>query len=403
MASSAFVFKINFIKVVPMFKSLLISLLSWLSLCLLTNCCTAASVADLVSKLNSSSFSERQTATDELLQLNESDLPTLEGILSNKLSAESKLRLTQVTKILRKKFFDRHLNDFAKGIDNESTLKLPCWERFQKIVGHDKQARDLFVEILREEADLMFAYETSNLLAQQKLLERLNDFFTMINQARSGNRQASLGMIAAAWFVCADPTIELDVQSLSLTTSLYYQGGAVHREKLMPLFRAILKRDLPDEMLPTIFNLAQSQNLDETQGLALRILQSARVHGHTRMESMRYLYIKDRKQLLPLLEPLLEDTTICMQFFANGIRANNGPRTPNKVLVKDIALVYLLACTGQKPADLKLELPTPDSNSGTVDYQKIIFADDEARDKAHATWNAWWKAHRAEHLPATKK
>ncbi len=124
------------------------------------------------------------------------------------------------------------------------------------------------------------------------------------------------------------------------------------------------------------------------------------------MESMRYLYTKDRKQLLPLLEPLLEDTTICMQFFANGIRlnkgANNGPRVPNKVLVKDIALVYLIACTGQKPSDLKLELPTPDNSTGAIDYQKILLADDDARDKAHATWNAWWKEHRAEHLPATK-
>jgi macrodomain Ter protein organizer (MatP/YcbG family) len=386
-----------------MFKPLLISLLSWLSLSLTTTCCPAASVSELVGQLNSSSYSERQAATDELLQLNESELPTLETILNNKLSAESKLRLTQITKILRKKFFDRHLNDFAKGIDNENTQKLPCWERFQKIVGRDKEARDLFVEILREEPDLMFAYEANNLLAQQKLLERLNEFFTILNQTRSGNRQASLGLIAAAWFVCADPTIDLDVQSLSLTTSLYYQGGAVHREKLSPLFRAILKRDLPDEILPTIFNLAQSQNLDEAENLALRILQSARVHGHSRMDSMRYIYIKDRQRLLPLLEPLLEDTTICMQFFANGIRANNAPRTPNKVLVKDLALVYLIACTGQKPSDLNLELPTPDSSTGTVNYQKIIFADDEARDKAHATWNKWWKEHRAEHLPATKK
>ncbi len=120
-------------------------------------------------------------------------LPSLESILSDsKLSAESKLRLTQVNKILRKKFFDRHLNDFANGIDNDSTQKLPCWNRFQKLIGNTKESRELFVHILRDEPDLMFAYQTSNLLAQQKLLERLNEFFTTLNQTRSGNRQASL-------------------------------------------------------------------------------------------------------------------------------------------------------------------------------------------------------------------
>ena len=114
---------------------------------------TELQVKAMIAKLASSSFAERQQATKDLNNVGPESVALLE-MTALASTGETQLRLSMILPQLRKRLFDDQLQTFLEQPSIEFAQRLPQWERFEKLSGHDKKALEIFGEIMAAEPRL---------------------------------------------------------------------------------------------------------------------------------------------------------------------------------------------------------------------------------------------------------
>lgn len=105
------------------------------------------STEELVSRLNSSSFQERETAAKTLRAFGSKAVPALNAGLTGR-SPEGVQRCKRLLADIRKDELDRFVKAFEADKDRKAKFDHPVWLRWAKVAGDDRPSRELLTEIL---------------------------------------------------------------------------------------------------------------------------------------------------------------------------------------------------------------------------------------------------------------
>jgi hypothetical protein len=351
---------------------------------------TEGSVETLVQLLGDEQFSTREQATSRLIEIGLTAKSALERG-SQHPDREVRYRCVRILTIIREMDFQRRLDAFAAGRDDDHGL--PGWELYRDTIGGSPEARTLFVEMQKAEPDIMQAIE----IGPQEVGKSLTLRCIQIQQLQSMARQAiPLGTIAAMLFVVADGKVDVRQESGAALSSLCYQPevqNAMNDGSRRPIIRRLLgdwiKRG---DSWAAFQNLSLAMRYEMKEGLvpARKVLENAANHPHIRQNAILAIAKLGDRTDIPLLEGLLEDQS-------RLATQRSGDKTFETQL-RDVALAAILLLEDKDPKDFGFDRIQRNDMSVFV-IATVGFSDDEQRSQVLKKFRDARAAEEATHDP----
>ncbi len=340
-----------------------------------------AQAVELINQLGDDEFSIRERATDSLVKLGLPALGALEEGCKHA-DREIRFRCERILVIVRESDFQRRLDAFAAGRDDEKEYTLPGWNKFRTMVGDDREARKLFVQMQKAEAETLRSVEDGAKAASQALNNRAVQLQQSMNLFRY---QLSLGNVATMLFLAADDEVTIGAQTGSAMYSFCYQQS----------FRNAMQGGESQKMLSKLLGgwIRRSEDWSAYQGMIMAmqyglkdglvpaekaLKANANQQPHVRQYSILTIARFGDESHMPLLEGVLEDKTVVSR------------RTINKTQqfetqVRDIALATLLHLTKQDHKEYGFPSIQPNAQY-VFNPSTLGFNDEEERTKAFDKW-----------------
>lgn len=139
---------------------------------------------ELVGKLGSPQFSEREQATRDLAKMGRMALPALQEALGSNLEPEVAMRAEGLMPKAEAEDMKARVSCFLADAGGKYQHTLPGWEKFKTVAGNDAASRKLFAEMLKS------GLTHQMLLAAEKSVEEanavLNQYVTRLWQQQNG-------------------------------------------------------------------------------------------------------------------------------------------------------------------------------------------------------------------------
>ncbi len=356
---------------------------------------SADQIAKWIEELGHDAFRVRQAAAAQLVAAGASARDPLSEVADGP-DPETRAAARRLIALIDRSEFHRRLEAFAADVDGRRGLTLPGWEQYQALVGGDAAARELFVDMQRQEGSLLSAvFGGSSQPPDQLWEERLA---RILWHASAGNRSVGppLGSCAAMLLVGSVDEMDVSDRAAVLLENLIQRPPIL--ESIQPGNAKVAVRRLVagwilhcsnknEVILARRLGLAAIIDLKEALPLALAVAggdpQYARVQPLTRATAVSLIGQHGGEEHIEHVEPLLEDASICLP---GQPRMAGGP-APN-VQVRDVALVMLLQLTGQRPTDYGY-VHARFQGQRLFQLQTLHLENDERRSEAIAKWRAW--------------
>lgn len=304
-----------------------------------------AEVGALIEQLGDAAFSRREKATENLIRLGLPAMKTIEELGVQSSDREIRYRSKIILNVLHRLDFQRRLKAFSENQNSQEDYDLPGWKRYQELVGRGKEARALFVEMLKTESEALRELEKSPQKAGQLLDIRTKELQFAMNNLK---QQPSLGSIAALLFLAGDPEVPVNQQSYSSIYNFCYQQSfrtaitsGPQKELAEKLLGAWIRRG---EGWPAYqgMMLAMQYNLKDGLVPAEKILKQGGQQPHIRLYAILTFAKFGNDSHIPLLEKILDDESTITNA---RVDKKNVP-----IQTRDVALAALLHIAKQ---DLK--------------------------------------------------
>jgi len=356
---------------------------------------TLSQIKAWIEELGHDAYPLRQAAAEQLLRAGMSAREPLLKLADGP-DPETRAAARRLVALIDRTEFHRRLEAFAADTEGRQGLTLPGWDRYRELVGDDTAARALFVEMQRQEgAMLSAAFGVSTQPVHELWEERLLRLIQW--QATAGNRgaQPPLGSAAAMLFLGSIADVNVSDRSAMMVEHLIQrppirealQAGD-HRDAIRRLIVGWVLH-CPNEnesLLGRRIYLASTNGLKEALPLALAVAggdpKYASVQPSTRAAAILMIGHLGGREHIEQLEPLLNDSTICMP------RVAQAAGQPANVQIRDVALVVLLNLTDQQPADYGY-LHARMQSQRLFQVQTLHVENDAQRARAVAKWRAW--------------
>ncbi len=344
----------------------------------------------LITKLGDASFAAREEATTKLAEMDVSVRAALQEAVKSR-DAEVRSRARRILTTVNERYFQQRLAAFASDVDDKQGLQLPGWSRYQALVGKDRVARDLFVEMHRAEPRILEATESKLESVSELLADRLGEMFQSAQLGGAANTSGSSA--AALLFVATDADLKLNAEVANLVTMLAYQPAfysalnGARGDHLRKLLEAWVTRETDEPaLLAQNVALALNQNLPAGRSLATAVLKTGELPAHSIQQAMSLLARSGKPADAALLEGFLKDETVLAHF---------NPNEANRDVLKmsDYAMAMMMQLTGNNPRDFR-DGPLRWNQGWNADLQTLAFRTEEDRQAALKKWNAWWTAHK---------
>jgi hypothetical protein len=345
--------------------------------------------ARLIPQLGSGVFAVREAATNQLMKMGIEVKPALLAAMDDP-DAEIRVRVRSVLASVVDSDFQRRLVLFAEDVNDQKHYELPGWSRYRELVGSDRAARNLFVEMQRSEMSLMEALEIGR-EAADRILEGRIRAAQMSYQVPFGRMPASnvsMGSVAALLFVGSDTEVNLsEAYALQLGSLTNYQpmfqqaiAGGSQSALLRKILGAWIKRDLSPAVTSQNVYLAVRYELKECLEPAVRLLQQPGASPMMKPFALLAVARFGGKEHLPLVESQMTATDVCSQTNVNGV--------VYMTQLRDIALFAAVQLAGQRPKDFGF---TRISGTEPLISQtaSIGFWSNADREAALKKWNDW--------------
>ncbi|MFN3189825.1 MAG: hypothetical protein ACE361_04825 [Aureliella sp.] len=285
------------------------------------------SVASLAGELGSKSFRARESATFKLISLGEAALPTLKSVRSTE--PEVSRRLQSVIATIEASKFERLADEFLTGSSSSSTNTFPGYAAYQSLVGESRVSKLLFMEMYRQQPELVQLVEQSkgqsDPAANQKLVDLVIELSTEVNLKRlEQGIRPEIGDVLA--FLLATSVIdrtapievsrmlELSSYSQPVTTYLRRQGYADVIKRMYGEWIPKTQADMSERALRLAVRFQQASGIDIARRCVANSLSLS-----TRELALQMIALYGNEQDLGLLQPLLKDKSICRRFSGRSL------------------------------------------------------------------------------------
>jgi outer membrane protein assembly factor BamB len=364
--------------------------------------------SQLVEQLGAEKWSDRKSASDRLMAGGDEVAAALRQGLGHA-DAEVRRQSRRLLADRVKSELQLGITDLREDKKTERARDLPGWERYQKEVGTDVDARKLFAEMLTDEAALLFACQAGGRIASKAANSRLRQVMAgLYNRVSSERRTPSRGTIAAMIFAAAHPDTQDEIGLLTgqwmsnlirqsaFVTTLNPKKPSRASQKLVGLW---MRSKLNGQEVYSLQIAISYRIKDEGMKLAMQVLADANAHATNvvtlALEAVTRL---GEKKYSRLLVPLLKDKRGCRARMVNNKRM--------QIQIQDIALVWLVWSTGQEPAPYgfpraKTYLDRLKSNPTNVTSTSYFYFDSEEKRQAGLKkWAEWVAKNPLPELPA---
>ena len=318
-------------------------------------------VKSMIDKLASPSFSERQQAAKELSNVGPESVGLLEKTAATA-TGETLSRLRMILPQLRKRLFDDQLEAFLRNPSLEIAQRLPQWDRFEKISGHDDAALQIFGEILVAEPQL-FATRLFTPSELPALLEFRTATLARKYRALT-DEEFPIASVAAVMLLGSETETRL-VRATSTDISILLDTprfselitDGVHAKTLLAIadawiVRAGITTGIAAER-PLLFSM--KHDLKSGRTVALRIIRSKSTRPDMILSLLCLASLKSTEDL-PLIESLLDNETVLWpqrgQVVKEQVPGDLPVDTNYNVRTRDVALVVAACLRDIRPDDI---------------------------------------------------
>jgi hypothetical protein len=340
-----------------------------------------------VEQLGADSFRARQRAEHELALIGvPAKSALLQGLKSE--DAEVRDRCRRLLVAVLEQDYQARVDAFAADTQGRQDHHLPGWERYRVLAGETLGARQLFVEMQRSESKLLESAAADPDAGSEMLLSRCEDLQQAASRQLDADGQPlSLGSIAAAFFIGADPRVPINDRIASYLYNFSYQPalqtsmrGSSKLDSLKRILGAWVSRTANSNNAYPGMVLSIQYDLREGLEPATGLLKQTGGPPHFVQFAILVVGRFGSKEHLGLLEPLLNNSSPLITQNVGGQQL--------RCEVRDVALATLLHLTGQ---DFKLYgFDHLQRNAQTLfNTNSVGFATDEARAAALRKWKTW--------------
>jgi len=370
---------------------------------------------ELVRKLGSPVFADRERAQDDLAKMGRLAKPALVEALAAEPKPEVRARSARLIPRAEAADLQARIDTFLADADLKFDHDLPAWAAFRKQVGADKAGRDLYVAMLKSQPnlDLLVALGTSDAEGGRAVADRRVSLYLQMNPHGFGNRFGVVAptaqprpptIVDVATLLLGEATVAAKdiprfaqfgfitgqfLQQPAAMAAINNPGGTPHAEpyKLI-LGRWLDTRTAADELTQIVHVTQNFRQMKETTPLLRRVVTTNGVMGYAKGQALMFLVQRNAKEEQPFLRGLLKDDTVVTAVFLG----NNpmGGAIQASCQLRDVALAMLLTQNGQDMRAYGFEFPQgAQPNPQNIGYGSYAFTADEKRDAALKKWEAW--------------
>ncbi len=366
----------------------------------------AALARDLVKKLASDVYADREDATRKLRGLGRKALEALEAGADDP-DPEVRLRCELLLPAAEADDVVARLATFLADKDAKFDHDLPGWKEFRTITGKAAAARELFADILKqpENRDLIAGMAQDPAELARRFDARKQDLYakmyprTPVADGKVGRyeptlRDATLFVFletvtgdkggtgrlgpVSAYYMLTRPAIRAAVDSDKHSETIRKLAGAWAESRTTPLG------------LSQAMSVLSSFKLKDALGMAGKVIKSEGVTVYQKASAATVVAKVGSPEHLPLLKPLFENDAV--------LRVKVG--AANEIRVQDCALAMAVLLTGQQPPDYGFKTQNVGIGpEARYTYYSYWFESAEARKAAFAKFAEW----EDKNSPADKK
>lgn len=342
--------------------------------------------AQLVDQLGDDSYEVRERAAKQLIELG---LDAKDALLqgTHHFDVEVRTRCTRIWSKVQVLDLEKRLAAFLKDPDNP-TANFAGWSRYRKLLGDDRPARELFVDMQRSEPGLLDAMEKSTKAAGEMVAILCREYQQHMIMRLNGRREeVPLGSVAALVFVGSQPELKLDIQSASMIYNFVnqqafqraLQGGAFqqHTRKLLGLW---VGRPAESHMAYQSMMLAMRFDLKEGLEPALKMVRDGGTNASQRAYAVVAVGKLGGKAHVEDIKKLLDNQSVCATYQVNNKRITTQ--------LRDVALAVAVHLTGQSLEQYGYNRVQRNQQMLFYPYS-LGFEESSQRDKAFAKWRQW--------------
>ena len=358
------------------------------------NDATDEEVDELISKLGSNEFAEREYAAKRLVEIG---MPGVEKLRELKTAADSEVRFaaTRIVKQIVREDFENRIDAFLAASENDDRdFGLPGWDVYSSQVGTSKNARELFAGMQRAHPRLMLSLDSDVSSINAELRGLMSELVSNANRYSDTpvESYAACFMLATAGEIKGEK-IELPHNADNSLATLFRNqvvANQLREGKYNEILKKFLVRWIEKESTSISedyyrLNIADTHGLTEAVPLALKMMADRDSPQHYyRQYAIWYLVkntgTKHRKQI----EELLDDKNVLRE----TKKPINGEDVEFIVQLRDVALASLVYMYKQPYEDFGFEMAPPNMTT-PLSYSQAGFRDDQSRLKATKKWEAF--------------
>ncbi len=337
------------------------------------------SVQELVEGLGSDSFTVRRAARAALKESGQTAIPDLRKIESTS-TLEVKAQIQSILRLLERESFGGRLTQLQKTLAAADAKVLPEWKRFSTLVGSDRKSVELYLRLLKSEADLFGTAMNSPKTLPAQIQVRVAELIQTTRPASEKSEQFSVDSYAAVLLLAGNGEIRLPGGSSTGISAMLKQpqfmaavGSPEHGKAFSRLAGAYILRE---RIAPAVLmSFARRHPIPEGPILARRVLQTAR--GTYPLSALMLLAEQGTVQDLPLLESLFKNKSILI---------GKQDRTGYLVEIGDLAIVVAIHLRGKDPRDFGFNPKSDRAQAFRFVPETTGFESEDARAKAHAIY-----------------
>lgn len=352
----------------------------------------------LVSQLGAKSYTKREQARQELLEIGIAAKPALAWGMKHD-DLEIRLGAHRIMIQIMQYDFDARIEAFLNDSGTDGTHDLPGWPLFRKQVGDTQTTRRLYADMLRAENDLITAVGRNDTSLEQLLIDRiqyLTSSRAIINGQRPTLTGATLATILFAGIEARkSPSTGPMTQTVSLSTSRIYSilnYTATRQAILQGAYSSQIKQ-LLSGWIDRLSDSQEQYGWSYAMQLALKfdlreqgpkVARKVLKNPGTTSSSIPYAAIvlgrfgtaEDIKEL----EPHLYDTQVFHTWSNRQLK-----KEPIRIQVRDAVLAMIIRLNGEDPAAYGFKLLQADETTIYKVYT-LGFLEDSERDAALTKW-----------------